>query len=162
MAFFQFQQSNPGGYYEFDEKICRVIVIEADSYDEAVEKALDMGVYFNGVEEGLDCPCCNDRWYRDDDTPPIEPLYGFIQADMITEEVLKKYNASIESETISDLLGLCYELRFKSIEDRLQYVTDNHWNNRHLKNKWNPEKGEWPDTRIFYANGTVKEIFRKD
>jgi hypothetical protein len=30
--------------------------------DELVQKYA--GVYFDGIERGLDCDCCGDRWYR--------------------------------------------------------------------------------------------------
>ena len=26
--------------------------------------AEDIGLYFDGVEQGMDCSCCGDRWYR--------------------------------------------------------------------------------------------------
>ena len=32
-------------------------------------------VYFDGVEEGLDCPCCGDRWSRLDEWDEKEKIY---------------------------------------------------------------------------------------
>lgn len=60
--FWEFRQINSGGW--FDWKVGQSVLIEAASRDEANERALDKGVYFDGVDEGMDCPCCGDRWYR--------------------------------------------------------------------------------------------------
>jgi hypothetical protein len=62
MAFYEWSQNNSGGTFYTDDKICHQIFIEADNYDEAEQKALDFGVYYNGVDDGYDCSCCGDRW----------------------------------------------------------------------------------------------------
>lgn len=61
--FYTFDQSNPGGYFINDDKIAEYIIIQAESADEANNKAEEIGIYFNGIRKGLDCSCCNDRWY---------------------------------------------------------------------------------------------------
>lgn len=43
------------------------MAIEADSEEEAVQRSEQIGLYFNGVEQGIDCDCCGDRWYKDPD-----------------------------------------------------------------------------------------------
>lgn len=58
--FYEFGQSNPGGY--FDTDMPRYMWIEASSEEEACSIAEEHGVYFNGVYEGIDCSCCGDRW----------------------------------------------------------------------------------------------------
>lgn len=61
-SWFQFDQHNSGGRFRVDDKVCHRLFIEANNKEEAIEKALSLGVYFDGVAEGSDCPCCGDRW----------------------------------------------------------------------------------------------------
>ena len=35
-----------------------------NSYGVFDEKAENIGLYFDGVEKGRDCPCCGDRWHK--------------------------------------------------------------------------------------------------
>ena len=58
---YSFNQNNSGGYYTEPAK--HVIVKDARDEKHAAEIALDAGVYFDGVADGLDCDCCGDRWY---------------------------------------------------------------------------------------------------
>ena len=62
MKFFHFSQNNSFGQFEGPHNL----VVEAESATDANERAQfdDWGIYFNGVELGLDCPCCGDRWYE--------------------------------------------------------------------------------------------------
>lgn len=76
--FYTFTQNNSGGRFTFDEKrgLTHHVIVEADSLALALAKAEDIGIYFHGVSNGSDCPCCGDRWYepwKDDgtDTPTI-------------------------------------------------------------------------------------------
>lgn len=116
--FFEFDQSNSGGSFITDDKVCHRLFIEADSVEEAIEKAESLGCYWNGVDNGRDCPCCGDRWsgpWNDGESYPME-----------------------------------YDLRnkivFNSVEEHAQYLANNFgWTS--------------PDIRIFYADGTVREIF---
>lgn len=73
--FYEFRQNNSGGSFDYDEQrgISVSVIVEAVNSAEAVDKALEIGLYFNG--EG-DCECCGDRWYepwRDDgkDEPSV-------------------------------------------------------------------------------------------
>lgn len=60
MPIFRYLQNNSGGHYLGDHD---VIFIEAPSREIANRIAnSDFGVYFNGTEDGTDCPCCGDRW----------------------------------------------------------------------------------------------------
>ena len=53
--------------YDWQDKQVDVWVM-AQSTDEADELAQKYaGVYFQGIESGLDCDCCGDRWYRADE-----------------------------------------------------------------------------------------------
>ena len=51
------------------------VIVEANSKEEADNKAESIGLYWNGVDEGHDCKCCGNRWpncYIDvNDTPHV-------------------------------------------------------------------------------------------
>jgi hypothetical protein len=78
--FFLFSQNNSGGGFDFDEAsgITHHVIIEATDIEDAVARAEQIGLYFNGADDdGPDCPCCGDRWYRpwgDGDNEPL--IYG--------------------------------------------------------------------------------------
>ena len=54
MAFYHLLQSNSGGRFDFNEAagITHHVVIEADSAEEATERAEGIGCYWNGVAKG--------------------------------------------------------------------------------------------------------------
>ena len=62
--FYVFRQNNSGGSWDIDELNCigKIVIVEADNEDLAVEEALKIGLYFDGVKKGIDCECCGDRW----------------------------------------------------------------------------------------------------
>lgn len=82
MSWYHYRQNNSGGSHEYDASrgTSVNVYIEADSADEANERASEIGLYFDGVEGDMDCSCCGDRWYsaseydgQDDDfEPPTE------------------------------------------------------------------------------------------
>lgn len=76
--FYHFNQNNSGGHFEIDDNIAHHVIIEAENHDHANALAEQIGVYFNGCETDMDCPCCGDRWHptweMDGDTHPL--LYG--------------------------------------------------------------------------------------
>lgn len=61
--FYCFDQNNSGGSFDIDGNVAQFVIIEAESAAQANERAESIGIYFNGVDEGHDCPCCGDRWY---------------------------------------------------------------------------------------------------
>lgn len=63
MSFFRFNQNNSGGKFKSDDVLCEDMFIEADTPEEANRLFLDWGGYFDGVQAGIDCGCCGDRWY---------------------------------------------------------------------------------------------------
>lgn len=73
LKFYEFRQNNPGGQFEYSDKISNVVWIEAPSINSAFDKAKQIGIYFDGVERGIDCNCCGDRW---DEYPTIIDLEG--------------------------------------------------------------------------------------
>ena len=108
--FFKFYQNNSGGSFVVDKKLCRTIIIEAKDDSEANSIAEDLGIYFNGVNSGIDCDCCGDRWYECNEGDQI---------------IIKKQ---------------------ENLINELQKEADEYgWTS--------------PESRIFYKNGKVKEIF---
>jgi hypothetical protein len=59
--FYRYNQNNSSGSFSGDYVN---IIIEAEDSDEADSIAESNGVYFNGVEDEIDCDCCGDRWSR--------------------------------------------------------------------------------------------------
>jgi hypothetical protein len=62
--FYEFNQNNSGGRFVRNASVDHYVQIEANSLSEAIERAQNIGIYFNGVSEGSDCGCCGDRWYE--------------------------------------------------------------------------------------------------
>ena len=74
MPFFNYQQNNSFGYFLPPKK---TVIVEADDENEANELATTVGVYFDGVKNGKDCPCCGNRWARNWNDPTDQPeIYG--------------------------------------------------------------------------------------
>jgi len=113
--FYGFTQNNSGGSFVENESLCHRLFIEAESLGEAIDKAEELGCYWGGVEAGIDCPCCGDRW----DTYCIEYTFPFKFSSKVT---------------------------FNTIEEAAQYLANNYIS-------WTK-----PDGRIFYLDGSVKEI----
>lgn len=120
---YEFIQNNSGGVFDVDDKVCHIVYIEAESAEEANRKAVELGIYFNGVEGGYDCDCCGDRWYEAT-RPAMEGMWGF-KPPITTAE---KFNNDIEKYA--------------------QYLANQYG--------WTT-----PDSRIFYSDGTVTEIFEE-
>jgi hypothetical protein len=83
--FATYHQNNPGDYFvsDYDAGITRFVIVEAASEFEAMDRALAIGIYFNGVEAGEDCECCGDRWselYEVDTEPRV---YGMFPAEYV-------------------------------------------------------------------------------
>lgn len=74
--FFDYDQNNSGGGFDFDAKagISTHVIIEAADADEANEAARRIGLYFDGYG---DCECCGNRWYEAYGDGGTEPkVYG--------------------------------------------------------------------------------------
>lgn len=65
--FYTFRQNNSGGIDINDNKVRKYVIVEGISVEDINEKARMIGIYFNGVNEGIDCECCGDRWSECDD-----------------------------------------------------------------------------------------------
>lgn len=81
MPFFEFRQNNSYGSFRFHREagISVHVIIEADSAEEANMRAEAIGLYFDGVERGIDCLCCGDRWdafFLCEEGDPVPSCYG--------------------------------------------------------------------------------------
>jgi hypothetical protein len=68
--YFHYSQNNSGGSFDFDEKagITHHVVVYGKDAKEANRKAEDIGLYWDGCYNDMDCSCCGDRWYPCDDS----------------------------------------------------------------------------------------------
>lgn len=64
MKFYMFSQNNSGGSFIINKDVAELVAIEAENAKEANKRAEEIGIYFDGVDEGSDCDCCGDRWSR--------------------------------------------------------------------------------------------------
>lgn len=84
--FYHFNQNNSGGKFVVDERVTFNVIIEAQSAREANEVAESVGIYFDGLEAGRDCPCCGERWLPVDDRDgDLEPVIFGEQIEDYTE-----------------------------------------------------------------------------
>lgn len=159
MNWYMFDQNNSGGSFIVNDNVCHRLFIEAVSFGDAIEKAEELGCYWNGVAEGRDCPCCGDRWYPTDDIVDIETFKteGYIVSvyDGIWgntkkewERKYRKYEVIEEPkfETRGTIRSYIGKIKFNNIEEYAQYLANEYG--------WTT-----PDARIFYNDGSVKEVF---
>lgn len=64
MKFWTYYQNNSGGCNVVNDRVAKFVFIEAESAEDADNRAEEIGIYFNGCETGRDCDCCGDRWDR--------------------------------------------------------------------------------------------------
>jgi hypothetical protein len=164
LKFYEISQNNTGGSWVTDDKLCHRLYIEANSSTEADEIAEGLGCYWNGVDEGQDCPCCGDRWYgshavditsmtkEKDSSYPVEL---WVDRKTTQEEALaslkERYSGFewIKAPSLDEKYGspiIEGVVKLRSIEDYAQVTADQYG--------WT-----YPDARIFYHDGSVKEIF---
>ncbi len=151
MKFYSFDQNNSGGRFDVDDKVCHRVIVEAKDTDEAIGLVENLGVYFDGCENGMDCDCCGDRWYRpwrgDDGGMTFPYSYG-VYTQEEANAMVKEYGCIIKPAT-KLLRNRDTEVFFTTIEDYSQYMADSH--------------GGWttPEVRIYFKDGTVKEFNSK-
>ena len=71
---FHFRQNNTGGSFIRNNDVEINVFIEADTPEIANYKALDVGIYFEGVSKGRDCDCCGDRWCEVDEWEKVDRI----------------------------------------------------------------------------------------
>ena len=158
--FYLFEQNNSGGSFVVNDKLCHRLFIEADSEYEAVEKAEELGCYWDGVAYGLDCSCCGDRWCKDWLRPVNVEKYSTEGYEVSVydgiyyntkEEWNKRYGmyAILEEPTYQQTFTsrrYAGKIKFDNIEEYAQFLANEYG--------WTI-----PDVRFFYKDGTVTEIF---
>lgn len=99
--FYTFTQNNSGGKWVFDENLAHFTIVEANTKDEALEIAEKLGIYFNGVNQYIDCRCCGDRWsdYTDDNQTP--KIYG----KDISEQTFHHWGKDTDAQVIVHYLN---------------------------------------------------------
>lgn len=161
LKWYVFHQNNSYGRFEVDDKVCGVLYIEAETFDKAVEKAEELGCYWDGVAKGIDCSCCGDRWYQGHDDPVdidsfnSEGLEVWIVDGMYSDTISewqKRFGSYeiIEKPKFVNNLGMEYKgkIRIHNIEEYAQFIANEYGNTS-------------PAARIYYSDGTVKEIFKR-
>jgi hypothetical protein len=155
--FYVFEQNNSGVFFDVNENVSHLVVIEAYTSEDAIS------IFEPMIEnQSCSCSCCGDRWstyspdkielskwekdgysvgvderYEDEDAEQEWlKLYG--EFGRIEEPVWKKSYSSKE------FVGKVY---FKTIEEYCQFMA----------NSWGCES---PDIIIHYLDGTKKEIFK--
>lgn len=78
MSFYTYYQNNSGGSFDVDHRvgISQYVIIEADNASEADDRAVNLGLYFDGA---WDCHCSGDRWgsaYDPHDATEEPEIYG--------------------------------------------------------------------------------------
>jgi hypothetical protein len=88
--FYRFNQNNSGGEFKkINGLSASNVFVQANSAEEANDRAEEFGLYFYGCEDGRDCPCCGDRWNMADEKwtdkyPAIKwPVVGNGQGDSV-------------------------------------------------------------------------------
>lgn len=141
--FYEFSQNNSGGSFATDKKLCHRLIIEANDEDEACRIAEDLGVYFNGCEDGMDCPCCGDRWYRPSELSNPYRYGAFSKKE--AEKIVEKYGGSVTATKYKPYKDRNSDVLL-SIEQYAKYLAEEYgWTS--------------PDVRIFYKNREVKEVY---
>lgn len=161
--FYLFSQNNSGGSFIVNDKVCHRLFIEADDEGEALQIAESLGCYWDGVNKGLDCPCCGDRWSTYYDEIDINKwkndgykvsVHDGIYYNTI-QEWEKRYGRfaivekpHFETNKYGGSRSYIGSISFASIEEYAQYLANEYG--------WT-----MPDARIFYKNGDIKEIIKE-
>lgn len=87
-----FNQNNSFGYFVINDTLCPKVYIMAKNCKEANKKAKSVGIYFNGVANDIDCPCCGDRWLPVDEDDVVKD-YTIMSERM--DELLTKIDNAI-------------------------------------------------------------------
>lgn len=107
--FYTFRQNNSGGSFVQNNKVGIYVIIEADSNKQANNRAEEIGIYFNGCDDGIDCNCCGDRWSRQyEEKGDIEPK--------IYDKTIKEYKKNIEwASRDEEIIHIYYKTSHKKI-----------------------------------------------
>lgn len=133
--FYEFNQNNSGGHFTRNSRVDSYVIVEANDLEEAIDRANGIGVYFNGVDEGMDCECCGDRWYppyRDDGK--AEPSHY--------DSPLTLANSSTTKNPREHTVVIHY------LDGRVIYTTTD---------CGNPQLNRWPDLALSHEDESERE-----
>ena len=152
--FYYITQNNSGGSFYVDQLLCHAMFIEADSVEEAKSIAENLGCYWNGVDDNIDCPCCGDRWYPSFDEVDFAKLfkkgYNVSTWGSSKKSILdwfEKYGKyKIVEEPKENKNGrFIGKIIFSTVEEYAQFLLDEYGDSTYI-------------SRIFYKNGSVKQF----
>ena len=166
--FYVLTQNNSGGSFVTDDKLCHRLIIEASSEKEVISIAEDLGCYWNGCNEGMDCPCCGDRWYPSPDLIDLEDMNTKWNGYEISQWLGSGTKESVQEDVvITDLKS-----RYLGATWLVEPIVENKYSSTRVVGRIRLDSIEqyaqimanlygWtkPDCRIFYKDGTIKEIY---
>lgn len=120
LKIYQFKQNNSGGHFIINDEVCPNVYITAKNSKEANEKAESIGIYFDGVIEGVDCPCCGDRWHRVDEDDFVESCPDY-EWDFYWCDYVILYDENMKAKKLSKEDIKCTENKY------LDNLTDEEW-----------------------------------
>jgi hypothetical protein len=121
MKFYELVQNNSGGSFAVNDDVTHRILVEAGEYKEAISIFESLGVYWNGVEEGMDCECCGDRWYSPSEINFPYNYGGFKKSN--AESIAERYGASVIKRTQYSG-NREFDVVFDTPESYMQYLAD--------------------------------------
>lgn len=62
LLYYLFRQGRNRGHYDITENVAPMVVVQEHDPIKANFTALTKGIYFDGIDKGIDCSCCEDRW----------------------------------------------------------------------------------------------------
>lgn len=152
MKFYEFSQNNSGGSFECNESLTHRVLIEAQDSDEANRIAESLGMYWDGVEEGMDCPCCGNRWspVSSGDEIVFPYRYGRFTLDEAKSIAEKLGGEVVDGKKSKFNLGnRTHDVMLPTPESYMQYCANAYggWTN--------------PDGYIHYKDGRKVSVFRQ-
>jgi len=166
--FYEFSQNNSGGSFFTDSNLCHRLLIEANSEEEAISKAEELGCYWNGVDEGSDCECCGDRWYPSGNAIDLKNINKKWGGYEVSEWLTEKKEKTIPDETVISNL----KSRYPGSVWLTEPIVESKYGSRRIVGKIRLDSVEqyaqlmadlfgWtkPDCRIFYKDGRKKDIY---
>ena len=148
MNFYEFNQNNSGGHMDYNDKLTHRVFIEAEDYRSANSIAEDLGIYFNGVDNGSDCECCGDRWYEGTELTFPHQTGSF--NDEEAKAIVNKVGGTIvPTKYKSTRKEVRFDIVFETVEDYAKYMA----------NQWNYFKNDKAEARVFYKNGDILEVY---
>jgi hypothetical protein len=146
-VYYEYDQNNSGGSFIQDDKVTHRVFVECDNSVDAKWWASKLGIYFDGVADGIDCPCCGDRRYE---ANRVEFPYSYGSFDESeAKRIADKYGCDIaESKKQISYHKDPHDVVFKNIESYAQYLAD--------RFSWTE-----PDAYIYKKDKTKAEIFKE-